>query len=120
VYTAGEYENGRGWRVEPRLSLNAETVPSTLTPYFVSATGNAEVANSLSQALPLGNQALRATQMALYSMSDAIRDRLQVSSGLLSANGLSGAGANSGVWSQSFNYMGVVREALRPMAATAR
>lgn len=79
---------------------------STLTPYFVSATGNAEVANSLSQALPLGNQALRATQMALYSINDAVRDRLQVSSGLLSANGLSGAGAHSGVWSQSFNYIG--------------
>ncbi|WP_225775286.1 autotransporter outer membrane beta-barrel domain-containing protein [Pseudomonas sp. Marseille-Q5115] len=49
---------------------------SSLAPYFVSATSTAQVANALSQTLPLGNASLRASQAALGEISQALQDRL--------------------------------------------
>lgn len=49
---------------------------SSLAPYFVSATSTAQVANALSQTLPLGNANLRASQAALGEISQALQDRL--------------------------------------------
>ncbi|MBA1244533.1 autotransporter domain-containing protein [Pseudomonas japonica] len=49
---------------------------SSLAPYFVSATSTAQVANALSQTLPLGNASLRASQAALGEISQALQERL--------------------------------------------
>jgi autotransporter family porin len=59
---------------------------SPLTPYFVSATSNAEVARDLAQTLPLGNAGLRASQAALLDIRDALQERLLPVSGPASFN----------------------------------
>jgi len=54
----------------------AKGASSTLAPYFVSATSSTQVANALSQTLPLGNASLRASQAALGEISQALQERL--------------------------------------------
>lgn len=60
-------------------ALDAELAKGTaspLTPYFVSATSEAQVANALTQALPIGNASLRASQAVLGEINQALQDRL--------------------------------------------
>lgn len=49
---------------------------STLTPYFVSATSNAQVAHAVAQTVPQGNASLRASQAALGEITQALQARL--------------------------------------------
>ncbi|MBA1242511.1 autotransporter outer membrane beta-barrel domain-containing protein [Pseudomonas japonica] len=74
---------------------------SALTPYFVSATSNAEVASRLAQTLPQTNASLRASQGALSAIGLAVQERMGIANGLLSADGLNNA---PGLWSKPFSY----------------
>jgi hypothetical protein len=74
---------------------------SALTPYFVSATSEREVANRLAQALPQGNASLRASQGALSAISLAVQSRMDLAAGVLGAEGL---GRGSAFWSTPFSY----------------
>ncbi|MBA1291672.1 autotransporter outer membrane beta-barrel domain-containing protein [Pseudomonas japonica] len=74
---------------------------SALTPYFVSATSNAEVASRLAQTLPQTNASLRASQAALSAIGLAVQERMGIANGLLSADGLNNA---PGLWSKPFSY----------------
>ena len=74
---------------------------SALTPYFVSATRDTEVASSLAQALPQGNASLRASQGALEAIALAVHDRMGLANGLLGNDGL---GTGSAFWSTPLSY----------------
>ncbi|WP_263265163.1 autotransporter outer membrane beta-barrel domain-containing protein, partial [Pseudomonas sp. RIT-PI-S] len=74
---------------------------SALTPYFVSATSNAEVASSLAQTLPQNNDSLRASQAALSAIGLAVQERMGIANGLLGADGLAN---QASFWSKPFSY----------------
>lgn len=75
---------------------------SLLTPYFVSASSDAEVAHSLAQTLPLDNAGLRASQAALMEISDALQQRLlPTGQSIVSYQGV----AQPTLWSRPFNTL---------------
>ena len=75
---------------------------SLLTPYFVSASSEAEVAHSLAQTLPLDNAGLRASQAALMEISDALQQRLlPTGQGIVNYQGV----AQPTLWSRPFNTL---------------
>lgn len=83
---------------------------STLTPFFISATSNQQIASALTQTLPMDNAPLRANQATLASINHAVKSRLDAVTGLsMGATDTSnttdtGGAAISGLWSQPFSY----------------
>ncbi|MBA1291671.1 autotransporter outer membrane beta-barrel domain-containing protein [Pseudomonas japonica] len=90
--------SGAAQVLDQQLALGSA---SALTPYFVSATSNAEVASRLAQTLPQTNASLRASQAALSAIGLAVQERMGIANGLLSADGLNNA---PGLWSKPFSY----------------
>lgn len=75
---------------------------STLTPYFVGASSQAEVAATLAQSVPVDNSALRTSQAALSAISQAVQSRMSLATP---------GGSAAGLWQQPFNYSGNRAEA---------
>ncbi|MFF7709972.1 autotransporter domain-containing protein [Pseudomonas sp. NPDC007930] len=71
---------------------------SALAPYFASATSQAEVANAISQSLPL-TSSLPAAQFMQEQITASLRSRLQATP---ASPAWPGASASSGLWLQPF------------------
>ncbi|WP_040262054.1 autotransporter family protein [Pseudomonas massiliensis] len=92
--TGLQHAAGAAAVVDRQLALGTA---STLTPYFVGASSQAEVAATLAQSVPLDNSALRTSQAALSAIGQAVQGRMS----------LAGPGGSSaGLWQQSFSYSG--------------
>ncbi|WP_040262495.1 autotransporter family protein [Pseudomonas massiliensis] len=80
--------------LDQQLALGAA---SALTPYFVSASSQAEVATTLAQSVPMDNDALRTSQAALSAIGQAVQGRMSLASP---------GNASAGLWRQAFSYSG--------------
>lgn len=80
--------------VDRQLNLGAA---STLTPYFVGASSQAEVAATLAQSVPVDNSALRTSQAALSAIGQVVQSRMSLGRA---------DSTNAGLWQQPFNYSG--------------
>ncbi|WP_263262359.1 autotransporter outer membrane beta-barrel domain-containing protein [Pseudomonas sp. RIT-PI-S] len=86
---------------------------SALAPYFATATSEAQVAGAVAATLPMGNQALRASQTALTSINRVVNQHLATTTAL------GGPGQpGSPLWAQSFSYGGARPEASENAAGT--